>query len=222
MKLTVGSLPAAVYWRRRAIVLAVPLLAIASVWVSCSRADKTTKGTAVASTKRTASPSSGVPQSPAAVPSSPLALSPTAPATTDPVPPAGGNEGAIVACLDSELLITPVAESETARRGQAMRLTIKIKNVSARTCPRDLGADAQELYLEQGGVKVYSSDACDPKTGNSVRSLSPGDVQAFYVSWDGTATAAGCSGRQAPAAGKYQLIGRLGAKLSEPVTITLI
>lgn len=217
-----GSLPAAVYWRRRAIVLAVPLLAIAVVWVSFSgsdKSDKTARVGAEASSKGTALPAS-VPPSVVASGSATSDVS-AAPSMTDPSIPTVGNDGAAVACLDSELLVTPVPEADTAKRGQAMRLTIKIKNISTRTCIRDLGADPQELYLQQDGVKIYSSDACDARTGSSVRTLSPGEEQAFYVPWDGTATSGGCASRQAPAAGKYQLIGRLGPKLSDPVTVTL-
>ena len=36
MRLTVGSLPASVYWRRRALVLGVLLLAVIVLWTSCS------------------------------------------------------------------------------------------------------------------------------------------------------------------------------------------
>lgn len=102
-----------------------------------------------------------------------------------------------------------------------MRLLLKIKNVSTRSCPRDLGADAQELYLLRSEIKIWSSDACDALRGTSVRTLSPNEEQVFTVVWNGTSTRDGCSGQPAPEAGEYQLFGRLGGKLSAPVALTL-
>jgi hypothetical protein len=222
MKLTVGSLPSAVYWRRRAIVFAVVLFGASIVWVSCSgpdtngQADKThrTSGTQ-GSPASSLSPSFSV-----LAPTIEGSTTPGGNATSAAVPVGGGNDAPAV-CADSELLITPAPETVTAPRGQPMRLTIKIKNISARACPRDLGADAQELYLMQNTTKVYSTDACDPRHGTQVRTMAPGSEQVFYVAWDGNATTNGCAGRVAPPAGKYDLIGRLGTKISDPVAITL-
>jgi hypothetical protein len=225
MKLTVGSLPSAVYWRRRAIVLVTALFGLSVVWVSCSGPDKTKK---VDMTRQTAS----VQATPGASSSSPaVVLGPTISASGSAIPaetvPDGATSAAPVVadgpavCADNELLITPVPESVTAPRGQPMRLTIMIKNISNRSCPRDLGPTPQELYILQNTTKMYTSDACDTRTGSQVRTLAAGSVQAFYVSWDGKATSGGCSGRQAPAAGKYQLVGRLGSKISDPVVLTL-
>ncbi|NNJ63004.1 MAG: hypothetical protein HKP61_19135 [Dactylosporangium sp.] len=212
-----GSLPAAVYWRRRALVVALPLAAAAVAWFSLSGTDEPAK--------RRSAVAIGASADPAVSTSAPL-LTPTveepppsSPATV-PVAPAGAGNPT-EACADAELLVTPVPETSTVSRGQGMKLGIKIKNVSSRTCVRDLGADAQELYLLQGDTKVYSSDACDSRHGVSVRTLSPGEEQVFTLSWDGTSTAAGCAGRQPPPAGGYQLVGRLGEKTSDPVPVTL-
>lgn len=198
-------------------VLGVLALVLAAGWLVVSGPDEPqTKGAVLTPTTEdpSASPSPSllspvIDESPA---------SPTAVAST--AVPATENDQT-VPCTDAELQVTPAAESVTLPRGQGTRLAIKIKNVSSRSCPRDVGADMQELFLQQDTAKVYSSDACDPKHGTSVRTLAPNIEHMFTVLWDGTSTAAGCSDRQPPPAGRYQLIGRLGTKLSEPIAVTI-
>jgi hypothetical protein len=124
-------------------------------------------------------------------------------------------------CTDAEMAITPVPELATARRGAAVKFTLRIRNVSSRTCARDVGADMQELYLQQGGVKVWSSDACDPRHGNDVLTFGAGHDAAYYVIWNGKSTDQGCA-NPPPPAGTYQLVGRLGTRVSDPVNFTLV
>jgi hypothetical protein len=235
MRLTVGSLPAAVYWRRRAIVLAVVLLVTVFVWISCATAGGS-GGSKSAAAKKSVRPSTSASarQSTAAVTSPSAGSTPSLPAASGAVgpspsvPPATSESPAVAAvgdppsvCSDTEVQITPLPEQASVRSGTPMRLYIRIKNTSTRPCPRDLGADAQELYILQGNTKIYSSDACDAIRGTDVRTLAPGDEQEFRVPWDGLATSGGCNGRQALPAGKYLLIGRLGTKISDAVPLTI-
>src|ERR1043165_7826951 len=105
MRLTVGSLPASVYWRRRALVLGVLLLAVIVMWTSCSGPSKSdaSKNAAVTTTE---SPSPE-PPAPASIltptiggssPSSPPLFAP--PSTGAP----GGSAAAVTACADTDLL----------------------------------------------------------------------------------------------------------------------
>jgi hypothetical protein len=81
-----------------------------------------------------------------------------------------------------------------------VKFFIRIKNVSARTCVRDVGAAMQELYLEQSGTKQWSSDACGHQGGNAdVRSLQPNLELEYYQVWEGKSTACGL---HRPAAGE--------------------
>ena len=87
---------------------------------------------------------------------------------------------------------------------------------------RDVGAAMQELYLEQSGTKQWSSDACGHQGGNAdVRSLQPNLELEYYQVWEGKSTAGGCTAQPLAKPGTYQLRGRLGNKVSEPVTITI-
>ncbi len=64
-------------------------------------------------------------------------------------------------------------------------MTIKLKNVSSRTCTRDIGADMQELRLVQGTTIVWSSDDCNANTGHDNTSFAPGKEMSFTLTLDG-------------------------------------
>ena len=218
MKLTVGPLPAAVYWRRRGVVLGGLVVLVLISTSFCSTAGKsqslqTTGTTASASPRPSTTQTLFVPtgEEPTATPSPSPAPPPPGPAA----PPASGP------CTDAEVSVAASPASTTVKQGVPLKITLKIKNISTRTCARDLGADVQELYIQQGAGKIWSSDTCDQLHGTVVRQLPPGIENAFYVNWDGKATAAGCDKRTWPAPGAYQVVGRLGGKVSEPVNLQI-
>jgi hypothetical protein len=228
MKLTVGPLPTVVYWRRRAVLLGGMLVAASMLWVSCATVSKSApaaKQSALPTTEVTVSGSAAgllTPITPGALDSLPSVTTASTPApAVNPPPP--GNAAPAPACTDAEIQLSPVADQVTAKRGATLRFSLKVKNISTHPCSRDLGADPQELYLQQGTAKVWSSDACNALHGTNMQTLAAGDEQAFYVPWKGKSNTAGCDETKwkAPPAGKYELIGRLATKISEPFTLTL-
>jgi hypothetical protein len=108
------------------------------------------------------------------------------------------------------------------RQGVPAKLYIKIKNISDRTCVRDVGAQMQELYMQQGTTKQWSSDACENR-GSAADPVTfpPGHERSYWSMWDGKANARSCTNQPWLATGTYQLVGRLGTKISEPVTFTV-
>src|SRR6266540_4215771 len=203
MKLTVGPLPPAVYWRRRAVVLAAALVVVFLLAYSCSGARRSN----AANTGRgaaTGAPPSPPATDPAATPSPTLVPS----AATGP-------------CTDDEMSVVPVPESPTVKQGAPLKITLKIKNISNRTCTRDVGASAQELFIQQGTAKMWSSDACDALTGGAVRTFTPSLEIEAYVVWNGRATSLGCINRPWAPIGAYQVFGRLATKLSAPVPLEI-
>jgi len=229
MKLTVGPLSPAVYWRRRAVLLGGLLLAVIILTYSCSGsgASSSPKGASATATGTPAAvaddsssaplltPTSGQPPAPSDTGTPTAGTTPTGAATTAGAPgPAGP-------CADTEISLTPVPEPATAKLHQPVRITFKIKNTSARPCTRDVGADPQELYIQQGSTKVWSSDACEPAHGADVRTFDPGVETTFAVMWDSKTTNSGCTNRPWAPAGSYQIVGRLATKLSDPVTLTV-
>ena len=128
-------------------------------------------------------------------------------------------------CADAEVSVTPVPARSAAKRGTPVELRLKIKNISTRTCTRDVGADLQEIYLKQGARKVWSSDICGIAKGSQVLSFSPNLEREYNVTWNGRAATRCASGAAIgpfPVAGEYQLYGRLGGKVSAPVRLVLV
>jgi len=216
MRLTVGPLPAAVYWRRRAVVLVMLASAVLVISYACGgpggRAANADPKASSAGNQARVSPS----------PTPPRALVPTVSATPGPTAftlPAAGATGP---CTDAEMLVTAVAGSAQVQSSQPVDLTIKIKNISNRTCIRDIGADVQELRLLQGKMMIWSSDDCNSNKGNNVSSFAPGKEVSFTLRWSGRVSRTGtgsptCSmTAPAPPAGMYELVGRLDQKLSSP------
>ncbi|WP_433213086.1 hypothetical protein ACQP00_01305 [Dactylosporangium sp. CS-047395] len=216
MKLTVGPLPSGVYWRRRAIVGGVLVVASLMLWASCGGSGDDQKPTPLAAS---GGPTTGAPEPTVTiqVPTTgePVATSAAAPTSAPPASPT------VPPCADADLSLVAAPEQAVQFRGAYLKLTLKIKNVTDHDCLRDLGADSQELYIQVAASKVWSSDACDAPHGSKPTVMKPGIEVSFNTTWTGKATNNGCAAQQTPPAGKYELVGRLGTKVSEPVQVQL-
>ncbi|MBB2945730.1 hypothetical protein FB565_005488 [Actinoplanes lutulentus] len=253
MRATVGPLSPGVYWRRRAVVLGAVLLGVIVLFVSCSGEDDKDTKTKNASSQYptpapdTASPSPATSFLDSAPPGGPALPDPADLLTRDPAdddgellpgattaattpPVAGATTAATVApadggaCADSEISVTPIPATTTVKRGVPLEIRLKIKNIGTRTCTRDVGAEPQELYVEQGAQKFWSSDKCSAATGGDVRAFAPGAEREYMVTWNGRQSSQ-CANNVAsgpiPAAGDYELRGRLGQLISDPVVVTI-
>ncbi|MEU8260931.1 hypothetical protein AB0C02_09965 [Micromonospora sp. NPDC048999] len=246
MRLTVGPLPSAVYWRRRAVVLGAGLLLLIVLLYSCT-------GTERNKTRAGGTLPSGTPSAASAPQPSSSVLTPT-PGSPSPTPedsddgsaggqggpagvqggPAGGGSGtddispAPVAddgtCADSEIRVTPVVVPAKAQRGTVVTLGLKIKNVSERTCSRDVGSGPQELYLKAGAETVWSSDICGTARDSDVQSFTPSFERSYQLEWNGRYSNR-CTGQVAAGefvpAGTYRVFARVGTKISDPVKLTI-
>jgi hypothetical protein len=233
MRMTVGPLPPAVYWRRRVVVLGGLLLVAVLLIYSCGSSGKSDASSNSANGTSTPGPTSsalaGADIEPSTATESPTdavstSASPTAEASKGDAAPDDDVTASIdpTLCADDEMLITPVPASRQLPAGATLQLTIKIKNKSSRTCRRDVGADLQELYivLSAGAQKVWSSDDCGGARGNNVEQFTPSFERAYTVTWNGRYSTT-CTNQKTPTPGEYQLYGRLGTKRSAPVTLTL-
>ncbi|MDT4988542.1 MAG: hypothetical protein QOI74_2636 [Micromonosporaceae bacterium] len=233
MRLIVGPLPPAVYWRRRVVIVGALLVLLLIVVYSCANVSDASGRKRVLSPSIGSSPSASRPASTSPVSPSagvagpdadpPIDADPGTDGTPDPAgsaDPAGTTAGT-GPCTDAEMTVTAAADPASAARAALVKFTLRIKNIAARSCTRDVGADPQELYLQDTAKqKVWSSDSCDPAHGTDVRMFRPGDVAEFYVTWSGRTNQAGCADQPFVAAGGYQLVGRLATKLSEPTLVT--
>jgi hypothetical protein len=219
MRLIVGPLPAAVYWRRRAVVLVGLAMVVLIVSYACG-GPTTVEGAGGSPTVRAQSPSPTVSvlhpvvgaTTPAAKPSA--FVLPT-PAVTGP-------------CRDTELELTARAASAQVTSGHAIDVTIQIKNISGRTCSRDIGADMQELRLLDTTTIIWSSDDCSPNSGHDVRSFAPGKRVSFTLTWNGRRSRTGTGGvtcsatAPVPDSAVYQLVARLDQDLSSPFALQVL
>jgi hypothetical protein len=123
--------------------------------------------------------------------------------------------------------VKAVPAKTTMASGAELHITLLIKNISNRACSRDVGADQQELRVVLGTDKVWSSDDCDGPTGTEVRNFPPNHERSYNAVWNGNRSST-CSttakrtptGPQ-PEPGEYQLFGRVGTDLSDPVVLKL-
>jgi hypothetical protein len=151
-----------------------------------------------------------------------------APATTPTTAAPGQNTNVTAAadgsCADNEMSVAPSVATTSMKRGASLQITLTVKNVSTRSCSRDVGAGPQELYLDQGARKYWSSDTCSTNKGSDVRQFAPGEGRPYKVTWNGRQSSS-CAGNQAsgpnPPPGQYELRARLGTIVSQPVVITI-
>ena len=252
MRTTVGPLPSGVYWRRRAVVAGALLLGVLILFISCSGGDEPKQGGGAGGTTTgttaPASPQGAPDQSPSFLEAKPgngpslpdprdVAGSPSAgqPGQTPGGvgdPPTGASTGPDVPvgapangqCGDAEMSITPVPARTAAKQGTAVEIRLKIRNISTRTCTRDVGADLQEIYLKQGARTVWSSDTCGTAKGSDLVQFPAGVEREYRVTWNGrdaSRCADGLAVGPAPAVGVYQVFGRLGGKVSAPVQLSV-
>ncbi|WCN81219.1 hypothetical protein [Micromonospora sp. LH3U1] len=236
MRLTVGPLSPAVYWRRRAVVLGAGLLFLIVLLYSCTGSGRSDGG------KKAGAPPSSAPTSAASPgPSGPMLTPQTgAPATsadagaTNPSPAITSNEPPLGAaagseddstCTDAEISVVSVASPTSVQRGATVDLQLKVKNTSDRTCSRNVGADLQEIFIKSGAEKIWSSDTCGKVQGSDPQSFTPNFERSYQVVWNGR-DASRCDGSGLaagpfPPLGAYQVFARVGTKLSAGVKLTV-
>lgn len=228
MNLTVGPLPPAVYWKRRAAVLGGLLVAVLLLVAMCSNSGEsktpqvTAGSTNTPSTSPTASPTIQTP-----ILGDPSSASPSASDSGSDVPPDGPPTGpAPTPCLDSEMSLTVLV---TVRAADVV-LQMKIKNISARSCTRDVGGIPQEIHVvtvasQPSDPVVWSSDYCQaPNQPADVRTFGPG-IESILppggVLWKKDYVTAGCKTVKPAPAGDYSVAAKMGTLTSPVVRVTI-
>jgi hypothetical protein len=230
MNLTVGPLPPAVYWRRRAVVLGVLAVVVVVFVAMCSSSGESKTNQGSPGTSLTGSPTtSATILTPVIGGSPPSTASPTAsPSTvdsgpaqqpTDPGPPP-------TPCLDTEMSLTVLVHVRAAD----VELQMKIKNISNRACTRDVGGTPQEIHIATITSKptdpvVWSSDFCQAANQPAdVRTFNPG-IESILpptaVLWHKNYVSAGCTAGNPAPPGTYSVAAKMGTLLSPVVQFTI-
>jgi hypothetical protein len=222
----VGPLSAAVYWRRRIVVLVVALAVLAGLsGLGYALVTGRIGGPAVeASTGSPARPVVPVPALERVVPSLTAVRTPTPPpvdvaarVVPTPTSPVAG-----APCTD-EMLGLAVRAPAVVAVGSKPTFELVVQNTSRVRCVRPLDKALQEIVLLDGrGARLWGSNDCFPEAGPDTRTLAPGASVSFPLTWGGLTSEPTCTAaRVAPATGAYLLRGRLGTKVTPDTPITL-
>jgi len=219
MRLTVGPLPAAIYWRRRLLVLAALVLVVVAIIYACTSGPGT-GNQAGPEPSRTTVPASAPASSESATPTTTPSPTPSPTPTAFTLPAA--NPTGPCAATEMELIATAAPTNPTVGVGADFSLTVK--NISNRTCLRDIGGAMQELQLRLGEQIVWSSDDCGANQDHFDETFAPGHERTFTRRWDGYITRDGtgnpiCGSQVKPDAGNYHLVARLGDDTSPPTPV---
>ena len=218
----VGDLPAAVYWRRRLMVLAVLLAVLGGIgWLGLAlvRADggETTAASSSRSPTRPPALERVVPSVSAVSTPTPPVPAEVTPSAVSPAAPAPGSP-----CTD-DMISLEVRAPATVALGSKPTFELLVTNVAAVPCVRALDKGLQELQLfDSAGARIWGSNDCFPEVSADTRTLGPGETVTFPVVWGGLTSEPTCTaGRDDPAPGSYLLRGRLDTKISPDVPLTL-
>lgn len=169
---------AAVYRRRRLVVILGLILVVAAIgvgaWLLIARpwaaADTTT------------------PQ-----PSSSSSETPTTPETdtTSPSPsatPSGEQTPAVVACEAKDIEVTAVTDAESYPSGALPKLSISLTNKGAKDCTMDVGSTTQVFTVSSGADVWWRSTDCQENPSSMIATLKAGTTVTSKdpVVWDRT------------------------------------
>ncbi|RBY84183.1 MucR family transcriptional regulator [Blastococcus sp. TF02A-26] len=225
----VGPLPAAVYWRRRLMVLTLLLAVLGGGgWLGVALATREPEGTRPAASSSSAAPEPAEPPAlERVVPSLASVQTPTPPAAASVPPPApevpvdtGPQPGG--PCSD-EMIAVEVRAPASVPVGSGPTVELVVTNVSPAPCSRVLDAELQEIVLlDSDGARRWGSNDCQPESSDDVRLLAPGEQAVFPLVWSGLSSEPGCAApRTAMPAGQYVLRGRLDTRPSPDTPLTI-
>ena len=232
---SVGELPAVVYWRRRALLIGLLLaVVVGGGWVGVSAVAGGGGTTPVAAGPSSSDEPVAAPSLEQVVPSLAAVETPTTPSETPeptpeavPAPPPTPDAPVFTegqACSDAMVAVTVVPEPAQAPVGSKPTFTLVVTNTSPVSCTRTLDAGLREVVLVDGaGTRLWGSNDCFPETSSDTRTLAAGQAVSFPVLWGGLTSNPGCTAaRVNPAAGSYQVQGRVDTAVGAPTPFTLV
>lgn len=169
---------AAVYRRRRLVLLIGLILAVAvigvSVWLLIARpwADAAAAPAPTSSATTSASPSPTTTQG-----------------TESPSPtPSGEATPAIVACAAKDVEVTAVTDSDSYASGVTPRLSISLTNKGSTDCTIDVGSTTQVFTVSSGSDVWWRSTDCQENPSSMIATLAAGTTVTSKepVTWDRT------------------------------------
>ncbi|MGZ8177115.1 hypothetical protein ACXVUM_04225 [Williamsia sp. SKLECPSW1] len=239
-----GPLPPEIYWRRRALAIAVVVVVVAVivgliVWAS-GGSDSPRNTSASASSSSQTFPSlspyasdSAVPGSgsggsggsgggggaPGQSPASSDVPGGAVPGTTSSTAPTAVPASGL--CPDQNISVVLYTDKPTYTVGDKPVFTIVVTNAGLADCTRDVGKDMQNVTVRSldGTRYIWSATDCSPIASVNNQTLKPAQQFKDTIVWSGTTSSPGCkTPRVVAPAGPYQAVGNLGTKVSAPIT----
>ncbi|MCU1528042.1 MAG: hypothetical protein JWP75_1805 [Frondihabitans sp.] len=171
----VGSQPASVYWRRRAVLVFAVLLLVLVVIVLIA-----VKPGAGSSASPVATPTTSAPAAVAA-PSRTSATTPKA--TSTPAATAAANG----ACTASQINLKPITDKSSYTSLQQPQISMSITNTSTTACTIDLGSSQQVLTITSGAETYWTSKDCQVHgTHQNVKLTAGQTLTTPAIAWDRT------------------------------------
>ena len=132
--------------------------------------------------------------------------------TAQPVPAVAEGE-----CSDADTSIRVEVDRETTAVGEGVHINMVVKNISEKTCKRDVGSGANEVTVISGPALIWSTDHCNPNTDKDLVELAPGQEWNVKVVWIGKQTSTGCKVTNMADPGAYWAHGRNSSLNSDGV-----
>jgi len=202
----VGNMSPSVYWRRRAMMLAVLVLAAVSGYALFFRGGS--GGTPTGSQGFTpSSQTSPVDSSPASSSSSAASSS----ALTRPS-----------ACTAAQLSVQAATSAASYPAGSKPMVALVVTNNGPSPCVQDLSDSQIELRVYNGSARVWGSHDCAIQPGTAPATLPVGKPIRREIEWSGLSSRESCAGtRTHVGAGKYTLYALLSGHQGSSATFTL-
>jgi hypothetical protein len=200
----VGSLPPRVYWRRRAVLLAVLGAVILLLTLTVhALGSKGSGARAGASTSDVSHTSSAPPSTNATRPSTP------------PVASSTGASSAVVPCSVGQLVIAAASDKATYKIGDQPVVALQVTNTGVLPCSEALGDAQIEFRIYNGAARVWGSHDCKIDQTPDVETLPVNSTVAKTVTWSGYSSETNCGVRQRVGAGTYTLSAYLAGTLGK-------
>jgi hypothetical protein len=168
----VGSQPSRVYWRRRAVVIAVVLLVLIVIVLIAVKPGAGSDASPAPTATASAPASAAAPHStPAAAPS----------ATPTPTTAADGT------CTPAQITLKPITDKTSYSSLQQPQISMSITNTSSTVCTMDLGSSQQVLTITSGSETYWTSKDCQVNGTHQIVKLTAGQTLTTpSIAWDRT------------------------------------
>ena len=128
----------------------------------------------------------------------------------------------LVRCKDEDIEVTvSIDESTPAISEQDFVIRVSFSYTGSGNCVRDMGAKANEVWIENSdGVKIWSTDTCPAHNKSNLVEPQFGDVYQMVVTWPGTEDAVECGKRgRGVIDGEYRILSRNGDSTSDGIKV---